>query len=402
MIDAAGPTVRLKDAQGKYSDQVGISTNLHIALALGVGHQTDVVVDIPFTPWRQTDNPDVIGQTASGDIYMGARHVFLGEKKGDFRLGISAGVLLPSGKTYAFSGTGKVSFTALLGIEKSIGNWSLYANAGYHYLPTAVYDGINVGQRIPMHATVEYWIIPDSFSIAVEAGGELALDLATANSPAEGYLEFKKKAGPVWLIAGGGTRFVNDAAGAAAWRTFLGVEYTWKDTGDAFKPASGPIQQQGGEWDIPTPPAQFGEQTKGAGSKTAVPDKCKDKPDEGWRDGCQIDLGRKLLVFTGVAFEQGRPGLLIDSAKLLDAIAEALQNSPKVRARVEVHSDGQADSGSNLMLSQQRALTVMNYLISRGVDPARLSYMGMGDTQPSAAGSPAVKAGNRLELRVME
>jgi outer membrane protein OmpA-like peptidoglycan-associated protein len=53
-----------------------------------------------------------------------------------------------------------------------------------------------------------------------------------------------------------------------------------------------------------------------------------------------------------------------------------------VRVRIEGHTDERGNDDANLMLSQRRALTVMNYLITAGIDSRRLEYAGFGETRP--------------------
>ena len=51
---------------------------------------------------------------------------------------------------------------------------------------------------------------------------------------------------------------------------------------------------------------------------------------------------------------------------------------------------------TNLILSQKRADTVMQYLISQGVNPAMLTAQGFGDTNPVASNdTPQGRAQNR-------
>ena len=73
------------------------------------------------------------------------------------------------------------------------------------------------------------------------------------------------------------------------------------------------------------------------------------------------------------------------SFPILDAIVTSLQQQPWVQVRVEGHTDDVGRDGKNLVLSQQRALAVVNYLIGAGVNPRRLQHAGYGETRPVAA-----------------
>jgi OOP family OmpA-OmpF porin len=81
-----------------------------------------------------------------------------------------------------------------------------------------------------------------------------------------------------------------------------------------------------------------------------------------------------------------------------------LQEQPSVRIRIEGHTDGQGDPKTNLVLSQQRALSVLNYLVSAGVGAKRVEHAGYGDTRPIAGNdTEESRAQNRrVELVTIE
>ena len=49
---------------------------------------------------------------------------------------------------------------------------------------------------------------------------------------------------------------------------------------------------------------------------------------------------------------------------------------------IEGHTSSDGTLNANMKLSNERAETVKNYLVSRGVDPSRLSSKGFGPTRP--------------------
>lgn len=95
-------------------------------------------------------------------------------------------------------------------------------------------------------------------------------------------------------------------------------------------------------------------------------------------------------------FQTGSANLTADAEKVLDALARAL-NSPELsryRFRIEGHTDTSGEAPVNLLLSERRAATVREYLVSRlGVAAARLDAVGLGETQllvqtPDATAEP--------------
>ena len=102
------------------------------------------------------------------------------------------------------------------------------------------------------------------------------------------------------------------------------------------------------------------------------------------------------VVLHTVEFEPGSDALLAASGAVLDEVVVSLEAQPEVRVRVEGHTDDVGDDDVNLQLSQRRALAVVNYLVTMGIDRARLSYEGYGETRPLLRNeSPENRARNR-------
>jgi OOP family OmpA-OmpF porin len=65
-------------------------------------------------------------------------------------------------------------------------------------------------------------------------------------------------------------------------------------------------------------------------------------------------------------------------------VAASLKDFPDIKIQVSGHTDDTGSAAHNLRLSEARATTVMNYLISKGVSPSMLSEKGYGETEPVA------------------
>jgi peptidoglycan-associated lipoprotein len=66
----------------------------------------------------------------------------------------------------------------------------------------------------------------------------------------------------------------------------------------------------------------------------------------------------------------------------LDKLIETLNDNPTITIELMAHTDARDSHEYNMDLSQKRAQSVVDYLIERGIDPARLSAMGYGETVP--------------------
>lgn len=87
----------------------------------------------------------------------------------------------------------------------------------------------------------------------------------------------------------------------------------------------------------------------------------------------------------------------------LDQVAQTLNAYPSTYIDIYGHTDSTGTPAINIPLSQNRAQSVADYLISRGVNPARIATRGFGATQPIASNeTEAGRAANRrVEIRVV-
>ena len=97
-----------------------------------------------------------------------------------------------------------------------------------------------------------------------------------------------------------------------------------------------------------------------------------------------IPEAKKELVLERVYFETDSATLKPESAVTLDKVAASLKEFPDVKIQVAGHTDSSGSNAHNLKLSEARATSVMNYLISHGVPPSMLSAKGYGESEPVA------------------
>ncbi len=82
----------------------------------------------------------------------------------------------------------------------------------------------------------------------------------------------------------------------------------------------------------------------------------------------------------------------------LNDVAQSLQQYPSSYIDIVGHTDSTGEDAYNQQLSEARADAVAQYLISRGVSPARVAAYGVGESQPVA--SNATEAGRQANRRV--
>jgi len=115
-------------------------------------------------------------------------------------------------------------------------------------------------------------------------------------------------------------------------------------------------------------------------------------------DGCPI-AGQTILSLTGVNFGFDKATLTTEAQVTLDEAVDALLNTDEVvEVRVEGHTDSIGTEEYNQKLSQERAQSVVDYLVSNGVNGNNLIPVGMGETSPVANND--TDAGRALNRRV--
>ena len=122
-------------------------------------------------------------------------------------------------------------------------------------------------------------------------------------------------------------------------------------------------------------------------------------------DVTETDNGSAILVNLpdAVTFDVGSYSLQPGFRATLDSVAESLVRYPNSLVDVYGHTDSTGSDTYNQTLSENRARTVANYLISRGVPAARLRSQGFGETMPIASNdTDAGRAKNRrVEIKIV-
>lgn len=103
-------------------------------------------------------------------------------------------------------------------------------------------------------------------------------------------------------------------------------------------------------------------------------------------DGQDMFLNPRDVVFEieDIFFETAKYNLLPESFKSLDNLVKVLNEVPDLKVEISGHTDWVGDDAYNEKLSQNRAQSVVDYLIEHGIDKEKLEAKGYGETQPRA------------------
>ncbi len=85
-----------------------------------------------------------------------------------------------------------------------------------------------------------------------------------------------------------------------------------------------------------------------------------------------------------VLFSVDQSTLTAEATQILTLQSRWLANNPEYTALIEGHADEQGTREYNLALGARRANSVMEYLVSQGVSPARLKTITYGKERPIA------------------
>ncbi len=97
-----------------------------------------------------------------------------------------------------------------------------------------------------------------------------------------------------------------------------------------------------------------------------------------------------------IEYDYGEATLRPVSMISLDKLVEILNDNPDIRIELMAHTDFRGSDESNLDLSQRRAQSVVDYLISKGIKSRRLEPKGYGETKPKEVAKETAQKYNYL------
>ena len=88
------------------------------------------------------------------------------------------------------------------------------------------------------------------------------------------------------------------------------------------------------------------------------------------------------IVLRNIFFDNNQFTLKTESYAELDRVAQLMKDNPTLRVQITGHTDNVGKPADNQRLSENRAKEVTLYLIQKGIQAERLSYKGLGATEP--------------------
>ncbi|MBO0341966.1 MAG: OmpA family protein [Bacteroidota bacterium] len=99
-----------------------------------------------------------------------------------------------------------------------------------------------------------------------------------------------------------------------------------------------------------------------------------------------------------ILFDTGKSSIKAESTSVMVDIIQILNEYPNAKFTVEGHTDSVGSESLNQKLSEERANSVRDFLIDKGIDADRLSAIGYGEAKPIATNN--TRAGRAQNRRV--
>lgn len=424
------PLELLNNDTGKTVQAVAARLQLTGLAGIGFFDWLDLTLAVPFVAWQSSENLRQFGTEgevrtpAFGDLRLSSKVAlpFLNRKdevKAGFGMAVVGNVNLPTGDQDAFAGEGALSGGTMLVADYRFNFGLLVAlNGGVYLRPDHQFAGVHVGDTGQFGVAGEMYVVQRwGVSVIGELYGYPQLTSfpdSPKQVPMEALLGIRWQTKQGITITFGGSFGAACGFGSPAIRFFNGIVWTPKTSQeqeeinrlmqrDSDDPDhDGLIEQADKCPDMPGSPVNFG-----------CPD--MDRDEDGWVDrddecpeiaagprgkkGCPVVYirGDEIVILDQVHFATDRDVILDDSKPILEEVALVLINHPEIReVRIEGHTDVRAGDAYNMNLSQRRVDSVMAYLVSRGIDPARLNAKGYGHSQPIYDDSTCVGSDDSL------
>ena len=106
--------------------------------------------------------------------------------------------------------------------------------------------------------------------------------------------------------------------------------------------------------------------------------------------GTSVEVSRtadnqlKVNVPNDVSFDTGSAAIKPQLRGVLDPFAASLRDDPNTRISIVGHTDNTGSDAVNNPLSLDRARSVRDYLVDRGLSPSRVEVAGRGEREPVA------------------
>jgi OOP family OmpA-OmpF porin len=418
---------------------VGDQLFLHAAASLVVVNRLRFAFDLPAAVFQHGGTGTLQGVTytgpnkpALGDLRLDADLRLFGEYGGPITMALGGQVFLPTGNRSLYTGDGGLQIAPHLLAAGEIGIFAYSASIGFLYhTQNQEYANTPIGGELTMNAAAGLLLDDKHLLIGPEVFGRTNVTsggaaFARNTSPVEGLLGIHGMTTGGWFFgAGGGTGFAQGFGSPAA-RVVATVGFAPPPKVRHDRDGDGIVDEEDACPDTPgvhtddpatngcpppeepappppTPPPPDPDRDKDGilNDDDACPDTPGEPDPDPKKNGCPkatVEHGT-IKIVDQVKFRTDSAEILSESDAILNAVRKILMNHREIkRVDVEGHTDNRGPAAHNQDLSVRRAASVVEWLVARDIDKARLTSHGYGQTRP--IDTNATDAGRQNNRRV--
>ncbi|MCL2178077.1 MAG: OmpA family protein [Proteobacteria bacterium] len=446
----------IKFGNERVGSLIPFRADLHLFASYQPLSRLELAIDLPLTVYQsnkfelfeQHGLPQRAPAAAGlGDLRLIGRYAILTQQQFPIALGAILEIRAPTSNTNHFLGGRGFVLAPRVALERALGPVRILGNVGWRlHTKPGQYLNLYVGQEFMMGLGVLVDLgggrvfaknqLLAEFNVVTSAEAPFNFDYADAiKTPMELLLGYRAQIYKNWLFQlhlGRGAVGKNTGYGREAFRVGLGFGYQHlpepdrdgdgiPDSEDGCPDEPGPKENNGCPYpdrdgdgivdhldacpDIPGPIEYDGCPDTDGDEIPDHLDKCPLEPGIPELDGCppppeedEVSLESDRIRIRGtILFDTAKDTIKPESFNLLDNVVELLNRYPEVGPiSVEGHTDNVGSRPYNLDLSNRRAKSVVDYLISHGIEPGRLQSIGYGFDRPVAPNDSALgRAKNR-------
>ena len=429
-----------RDSGEVFSRPLAHALTLDLLGSIGLFDFAEVGLHLPVHLLYDGDAANVGGGRLSPNGGLGdlrvvpkARFFRKGFESMELALAGAATVTLPTGDAEALRGAGGVTVEPRILLGLLGRRFGANASAGARLL-TPLRSEALVGHEATVGIAGAWAVLPsrDVLDLVGEVVGSWDLSVekpGLVSLASEARLAAVWKPHPTWHLYAGCGAGLTPGLGSPDFRALVGVRFAPRGTPGALRDADSdgipdaydacpndPEDRDGvadddgcPEPEGPPPAPEEPAADRDGDGVTDETDECPDHPGPKSNDGCpdpgevRVEKGR-ILVLGKVRFETGSANIHPSSARMVDEIARTLQAHPELtKIRIVGHTDDVGEDAFNQRLSEERALSVKNALVKRGLEETRLVTDGRGESQPVAPNNTAAgRARNRRVEFIVE
>jgi OOP family OmpA-OmpF porin len=284
-------------------------------------------------------------------------------------------LFVPTGNQDLFVSNGGLGAGGRFVVEHDFGPLQMAGNIGYRYLPKAEFRDLDMRQAIPMSLGI-LAPIGSKWAINVDARGDISVPLDRFHNTSSYYAGARYRIKDVVMSLGGAIGTVNGYS-SADYSLIAGLMVMPSSRPEPIvqAPAPAPVVAKAVE-PAPAPKPRV------------------------------VFTAKELVITEEVKFEHAKAVLTASGQNLLDEVASVLKKNKRnfTSISIEGHTNKLGSDSYNLRLSKQRAASVREYLISRGIPAQLLTSIGYGESRPKLipglSPDAQLAADRRVEFKV--